>query len=106
MKALLLITGLMPALDSQVRKGLRLAGKVGFMGQQLLPQNTHQAGGRRICYLPFQLGQCWELNREILLEGVRKSRHPGLESAPGRVFDVLLFMQAQSKRKMILKADK
>lgn len=102
MKALLLITGLMPALDSQVRKGLRLAGKEGFMGQQLLPKNAYQAGGRRICYLPFQLGQCWGLNRETLLEGIRNSRHPGLESAPGRVFDILLFMQAQASQKLIL----
>jgi hypothetical protein len=41
MKALLLLTGIMPALDSQVRKGL---GKAGFSGvdktQFLIPQNT------------------------------------------------------------------
>ncbi|MGY4525150.1 hypothetical protein [Pseudomonas sp. TE21394] len=106
MKALLLITGLMPALDSQVRKGLRLAGKVGFTGQQLLPKSTYQAGGRRICHLPFELGQCWELNRVTLREGVRNSLHPELESALGRVFDILLFMQAQTKRRLILKADR
>ena len=64
MKALLLITGLMPALDSQVRAGLTRAGKAGFTGQQLFPMNSQQAAGRRICELPFYLGHCWTLHRE------------------------------------------
>jgi len=101
MKALLLITGLMPALDSQVRGGLTRAGKAGFGGQQLLPSNVHQAGGRRICELPFSLGHCWSLNREMLLKGIQDSDHKELKAAPGRVFDVLLFMQNQPNRNLI-----
>jgi hypothetical protein len=102
MKALLLITGLMPALDSQVRGGLTLAGKAGFTGQQLLPWNTQQAAGRRICDLPFYLGHCWSLNREVFIEGISSSRHKDLQGAPGRVFDILLFMQNRPNRKPIL----
>lgn len=102
MKALLLITGLMPALDSQVRGGLTRAGKAGFTGQQRLPWNTQQAAGRRICELPFYLGHCWGLNREVFIEGILGSHHKGLRETPGRVFDILLFMQNQLNRKQIL----
>lgn len=102
MKALLLITGLMPALDSQVRGGLTRAGKAGFSGQQLLPRNAQQAVGRRICELPFYLGHCWSLNREVFLEGILSSDHKYLRDAPGRIFDILLFMQNRPNRQLIL----
>lgn len=102
MKALLLITGLMPALDSQVRGGLTRAGKAGFTGQQLLPRNAQQAAGRRICELPFYLGHCWSLNREVFLEGIWSSNHKYLRDAPGRFFDILLFMQNRPNRQLIL----
>jgi hypothetical protein len=102
MKAHLLITGLMPALDSQVRGGLTQAGKPGFTGQQLLPWNTQQAAGRRICELPFYLGHCWSLNQEVFMEGISKSRHKDLQDTPGRVFDILLFMQNRPDQKLIL----
>ncbi len=102
MKALLLITGLMPALDSQVRGGLTRAGKAGFTGQQLLPWNTQQAAGRRICELPFYLGHCWSLNREVFMEGILSSNHKDLRDAPGRIFDILLFMQNRPDQKLIL----
>ena len=102
MKALLLITRLMPALDSQVRGGLTRAGKVGFIGRQLLPKNVHQAAGRRICNLPFYLGHCWRLNREAFVKGIDESRHRGLQDTPGRVFDILLFMQNKASRNQIL----
>ena len=102
MKALLLITGLIPALDSQVRGGLARAGKAGFTGQQLLPRYVQQAAGRRICELPFYLGHCWNLNREVFEEGILTSNHKGLGDTPGRVFDILLFMQNQASRNRIL----
>lgn len=102
MKALLLITGLMPALDSQVRAGLTRAGKAGFTGQQLFPMNSQQAAGRRICELPFYLGHCWTLHREVFVKGVLESKHKGLQDTPGRVFDILLFMQNQATRNQIL----
>lgn len=102
MKALLLITGLMPALDSQVRGGLTRAGKAGFTGQQLLPRNVQQGAGRRICELPFYLGHCWSLHREVFVKGILESNHKGLQDTPGRVFDILLFMQNQATRNQIL----
>ncbi|WP_141687622.1 hypothetical protein [Pseudomonas sp. 25 E 4] len=105
MKALLLITGLMPALDSQVRGGLTLAGKAGFTGQQLLPKNAQQAAGRRICELPFYLGDCWSSNSEVFMNGILGSNHQGLLDIPGRVFDILLFMQNRPNRNRILAFD-
>lgn len=105
MKALLLITGLMPALDSQVRGGLTRAGKAGFTGQQLLPRNAQQAAGRRICELPFYLGHCWNSNREVFMKGILDSNNQELQGTPGRVFDILLFMQNRPNRKRILAFD-
>ncbi|MNH32672.1 hypothetical protein D3C79_931320 [compost metagenome] len=102
MKGMLLITGLMPALDSQVRGGLTRAGKSGFTGQQLLPRSAQQAAGRRICELPFYLGHCWSLNREVFMEGILSSHHKDLRDKPARVFDILLFMQNRPNRKLIL----
>lgn len=103
MKALLLITGLMPALDSQVRKGLKRAGMAGLSGTQLLlPKDTSKALGKRICGLPFYLGNCWQLSQDVLRYAIAQSDHPGLSTEPGRVFDVLLFMQQESRRAPIL----
>jgi hypothetical protein len=102
MKALLLITGLMPAFDSQVTDGLKRAGKTGFNNPHHLPTNTKYAGDRRICELPFYLGNCWSLHREDFQKGIEKSLRKELKAAPGRVFDILLFMQADPSRKLIL----
>ncbi|MNJ52592.1 hypothetical protein D3C77_479370 [compost metagenome] len=106
MKALLLITGFMPALDSQVRKGLQRAGMAGFSGTQyLLPKNAYRAAGRRICDLPFSLARCWHENKDQLIEAVLQSDHPGLSTDPGRIFDILLFMQRPPERCLILSAN-
>ena len=102
MKALLLITGLMPAFDSQVTDGLKRAGKTGFNNPHHLPTNTKSAGDRRICELPFYLGNCWSLHREEFLKGIEESCRKELKAAPGRVFDILLFMQSDPSRKLIL----
>jgi hypothetical protein len=105
MKALLLITGFMPALDSQVRKGLQRAGIPGFSGTRyLLPKNTFRAAGRNLCQLPFTLGRCWLQSGEMLTEAVLKSDHPALQSEPGRIFDILLFMQRDPNRNLMLTA--
>ncbi|MEH6412476.1 hypothetical protein [Pseudomonas sp. CGJS7] len=102
MKALLLITGFMPALDSQVRKGLQNAGVRGFGSPRyLLPSDTLKAAGQKLCSLPFALGQCWEQNKDHLTDAVQKSDHPGLQTEPGRIFDILLFMQQDPSRKLI-----
>jgi hypothetical protein len=95
MKALLLITGLMPALDSQVRTGL---GRVGFTGvdksQFLLPRTVNLADGAKLTRLPFMLGQCFQQDRAAFETSVCESKYPQLISEPGRLFDVLFFMQA------------
>ncbi|MDP9531238.1 hypothetical protein Q7L38_01545 [Pseudomonas protegens] len=102
MKALLLITGFMPALDSQVRNGLKHAGFRGFSSTQyLLPSDTLKAAGQKLCRLPFSLGHCWGQNKELLIKAVQKSDHPALQVEPGRVFDILLFMQQDPSRKLI-----
>lgn len=103
MKALLLITGLMPAMDSQVRKGLRRAGLRGMSGTQfLLPVDSTHSLGQRICHLPFWIGHCWQEQYVELQNAIAQSDHPTLSTEPGRVFDILLFMQQDKERPLLL----
>jgi hypothetical protein len=103
MKALLLISGLMPALDSQVRAGLGNAGFKGFERTQfLLPRDSGSADAKKLTRLPFVLGQCWIDCLKLLQEAVRRSRLELLLRHPGRVFDVLLFMQASKENALLL----
>lgn len=97
MKTVLLITGFMPAFDSQVRRGL---GNAGFAGMDatrfLLPSDSTEAGAKKITRLPFLLGQCWSEQSSTFEVGVTQSKFPQLINEPGRVFDILLFMQGSS----------
>lgn len=103
MKALLLVTGLMPALDSQVRRGLKRAGMSGLTSTQvLLPASPNTAIGQRICNLPFLLGNCWKANHKVLHRAIYSSNYPELTNEPGRVFDVLLFMQQEASRPLMV----
>jgi len=95
MKAVLLITGLMPAFDRQVRTGLQRGGFAGMEKEQyLLPSDSSRADGKKITRLPFLLGRCWSDFATRLLEGLGNSPAPELVNEPGRVFDVLLFRQS------------
>jgi hypothetical protein len=95
MKALLLITGFMPALDSQVRKGL---GKGGFVGcnktQFLIPPDTDCADGKKVSRLPFYLADGYMRHSALINRAVAASNYPVLATEVGRLFDVLFFMQA------------
>ena len=105
MKALLLITGFMPALDSErVRTGLERGDFPGMnRTQYLLPADAAHADGKKITRLPFLLGECWTTCTQQLQEGLANSSFPGLREEPGRVFDILLFMQGDKhKRNPIL----
>lgn len=103
MKALLLLTGHTPALDSQVRAGLVRAGLSGMSTTQfLLPRNADAAAGMKITRLPYVLGQCWSESAARLIEGAARSRFPDLRNDAGRLFDVLLFVQAQPDQAVIL----
>ena len=102
-KTLLLITGLAPAWDSQVRKGLRRSGMKGVSGTQfLLPADSSRALGQRVCRLPFSVASCWNHNQHLLQEAISQSNHPALCSEPGRVFDILFFMQQDLRRPQTL----
>lgn len=107
MKALLLITGFMPALDSErVRPGL---GRGDFSGMNrtryLLPADAAHADGKKITRLPFLLGQCWTTCAQQLQEGLANSSFPGLREEPGRVFDILLFMQGDEANPILVTCD-
>ncbi|WP_141217869.1 hypothetical protein [Bordetella genomosp. 5] len=94
MKALLLLTGFMPALDSQVRRGLSSAGFVGTTATQfLLPADMGSLRARKLTRLPFYLGECFAANRALLTGAAADSHYPWLVDEPGRLFDILLFMQ-------------
>lgn len=94
MKALLLITGFMPAFDGQVRKGLKRAGFSGVEKTRfLLPQNTFNADGKKICALPFYMSDCFHQYNGIIQRAITASNYSALTGEIGRVFDVLLFVQ-------------
>jgi len=98
MKAVLLMTGFMPAFDGKVRAGLQRGGFSGMnKTQYLLPASAVHSDGKKISGLPFLLGQCWAMCASQIREGISKSSFPELIQEPGRVFDVLLFMQADKR---------
>jgi hypothetical protein len=106
MKTVLLITGFMPALDSRVRVGLQRSGLSGInRTQYLLRDDPAHADGKKITRLPFLLGQCWTTCAQQLREGVAKSNFPDLTEDPGRVFDILLFMQAGKDSPILVTCD-
>ncbi|MCO4887926.1 hypothetical protein MKD50_00950 [Cupriavidus sp. WGtm5] len=98
MKALLLITGLMPAFDSQVRAGLHVAGFSGFAWrgrvrtQYLMPAHN-RADAKRVCALPFYIADCLSRSRQLLEDAIAISKFPALKDQVGRLFDILFFMQ-------------
>jgi hypothetical protein len=98
MKAILLMIGLMPAFDSQVRRGLQRAGFRGFCSTQyLLPEGMDGAGWWKISRLPFLLGECWNHDARQLKAAILASDYPALVDMPGRVFDILLFVQGRGR---------
>jgi hypothetical protein len=75
MKAALLITGLMPAFDSQVRRGLNRAGFSGVNKTQfLLPLTVeNNSDGMKLTRLPFILGHCWAEFSDVFSDVIRRS---------------------------------
>lgn len=106
MKAVLLVTGLMPAFDNEVRRGLQRGGFLGMTKRQyLLPPDASHADGKKMSRLPFLLGECWTEVTEKLREGISNSAFAKLVDEPGRVFDVLLFMQGSQRRPVLITLD-
>ena len=96
-KALMLVTGFMPALDSQVRSGLRRAGLCGFGGTRFLVPNANgDLEARKLVALPPILGKFYRQYSDTLKEGLAKSEYPHLKDEPGRLLDVMLFMQGKA----------
>ncbi len=97
MKALLLLTGFMPALDSQVRRGLGAAGFSGInVTRFLLPAGIHSNEARKLTRLPFYLAECYGANSALLTGAATASSYPWLAADLGRLFDILLFMQGSA----------
>lgn len=92
MKAILLITGIMPAFDSRVRDGLKRAGVEGFTQSFHIP-GFGCANSKKICTLPFYIAECAKSFQDIINDGVKNSKYPQIQGETGRIFDVLLFMQ-------------
>lgn len=102
MKAILLLTGFCPAFDSQVRSGLSAAGFIGMAATQFsMPRDLSTANGKKVTRLPFILGHCWAQCGAVLRDGIQNSKHAHLVDEPGRVFDVLLFMQGGYNRQLL-----
>lgn len=104
MKALMLITGYMPALDSQVKSGLADTGISGINTTQfLLPDSANELRGKKITRLPYILAACYAnpVSRAIIDNAIQASQYKSLAAEIGRVFDVLLFMQAKGQRHLL-----
>ena len=92
MKALLLITGFMPALDSKVKQGLDKGGFVGTNKTQFLISDMTDRV--KVSRLPFYIAGCFVQNSALISKSVATSKYPDLAADVGRVFDVLFFQQA------------
>jgi hypothetical protein len=104
MKALMLMTGYMPALDSQVKSGLDHAGITGVNTTQfLLPKTTTDLEGKKITRLPYLLAACYSNPecRAVIDAAAQESKYKCLATEVGRIFDVLLFMQAAGQRRLL-----
>jgi hypothetical protein len=105
MKAMLLLCGLMPAFDSQVRKGMSKGGLVGMSSTQMqMPTQATDLVARKITALPYWLGHCWS-KYPLIRHEARHSAYPQLQEDPGRLFDILFFMQASSDPFLVWKDD-
>jgi len=103
LKAALLITGLMPAFDSRVRRGLQRGGFGGTNKTQfVLPGNANCPDGKKIASLLFLLGECWLAYSNQINAGISSSNYRELLDEPGRFFDVLLFMQGDSNNPVLV----
>lgn len=104
MKVLLLLTGQMPAFDSQVRQGLARAGLRGFRKTRyLLPATPRSRASVKIFGLPFELGNVWAARAQDIDAALRSAGRSELIKEPGRVFDVLLFCQGRPDAPILLK---
>ena len=103
MKAMLLLTGFMPAFDSQVRGGLARAGFKGLAGNRhLLPRQVNTPIAKKTAALPYWLGQCWKSHMAAFQTAAKASDYPELADEPGRLFDVLLFAQCDTATPLLL----
>jgi len=93
MKALLLITGLMPAYDSQVKGGLAIAGVAGINKTRYLLPTGNGADTMKICVLPFHIAESVKHSRVLFDTAIENSLYPELKGEYGRLFDILFFMQ-------------
>lgn len=105
MKALLLLTAFMPALDSQVRRGLAIAGFRGMSATSYpLPGHATLTSAKKITRLPFYLDQCFKNHFETFKAITSETKYPELIDHPGRLFDILFFMQG-SEGKCLLRLE-
>lgn len=93
MKLMLLLTGLMPAFDRQVKGGLAAAGVAGVDKTRYLLAALGSSDAKKICALPFYIADCISRQAAVIAREVAASYYPALASEHGRIFDVLFFMQ-------------
>jgi hypothetical protein len=103
MKALMLLTGAIPAFDSQVKEGLTLGGFPGFASTRYLLNTPSTSAARmKLTRLPFLLGDCYWRHRALLSSAAAQSLQPHIFRYPGRLFDVLLFVQGRNGHPVIV----
>lgn len=103
-KAVLLLTGYMVAVDSEVRSGAQYAGFTGMSSPLAVADTQHPnlSTAKKITAMPYLLGQAWpRIGDQIKDALVVTGRKDLLEllGHPARIFDILLFMQSKRMRK-------
>lgn len=58
-----------------------------------MPNGVGSLRARKLTRLPFYLGECFDANKALLTGAAAHSHYPWLVDEPGRLFDILLFMQ-------------
>jgi len=99
-KTLLMLTGLLPALDQNARAGMWSAEITGMSGRYRTIRMEWEGDLARLWGLLFLFGDCWQRHGQALSGAFRTA---GLGevvddlAAPGRVFDILFFAMGANK---------
>jgi hypothetical protein len=103
MKALMLLTGITPAFDSQVKGGMTRGGFGGMAATRfLLPDEASSSAGRKIVVLPFRLTAAY-VSHPTVAAAVGGTPLAAFAGDIGRIFDVLLFVQNERSSPILVK---
>jgi hypothetical protein len=99
MKAIMLLTGAIPAFDGNVRDGLTSIGVLDMKTQVNTPHKLDSSEMRKIVGILRVFRDAWHINGEIFLKAIDQANPSGaslIKSSPARQFDILLFKKCEA----------